>query len=62
MRDICHQINQKDSEGFRKFVSNQPIGLQNLLRNKIYNYKEGYKADNTKKLRAIVKVRRPDNN
>ena len=59
MRDVCQKVNTGNPAGLLKFVNDLPIGLQNLLKDKLYNYKEGYKNENTKKLRRIVKVRQP---
>lgn len=60
LRDVCHRINEQDREGFSRFLDSLPVGLQSLVKNKIYNYKQGYKSQPNKKLRTIVKVRRPD--
>lgn len=57
-RDICIELNEVNHESFQNFIKSLPMGLQNLVRNKIMLYKETPGTTRTK-MRTIYKVRAP---
>lgn len=54
MRDVCQNLNKGDSDSFRKFVSELPISLQNMVKNKLYFYS----SSNGLSLKTILKIKK----
>lgn len=59
LRNLLATLKETDHENFVKFVNQLPIGIQNLIKNKIIMYREDTAVANKKKMRTIYKVRVP---
>lgn len=39
VKELCLKINQANHENFQKFIADLPIGIQNLVKNKLMMYR-----------------------
>lgn len=60
LKDLCVKLNETDHNSFVKFVDGLPMGMQNLVKNKILMYKCDTGVANKKKMRTIYKVKLPN--
>lgn len=60
LKNLCFKLNETDHNKFVKFVNELPIGIQNLVKNKIFLYKSDTAVANKKTMRTIYKVRMHD--
>ena len=54
MRNICHKLNEASPQPFRKFISELPISIQKMAKDKIYFYEEGF----GQQLKTILKIKK----
>ncbi len=61
LKKICVSLNQNNHAEFQQFINNLPIGIQNLVKNKIMMYRNDTGAAHKTKMRTIYRVKKMDN-
>ena len=58
IKDICLKVNEINHQNFERFIKDLPIGIQNLVKNKIMLYREDSAMAKKTKMRTIYKVKK----